>query len=198
MHFSEENHQIVCRHNRVCSWLFRNALCSLHVDGIAHISRVLRIRRNCGCRWHRTGTGAHVCDKSAAFALGALTGGVLVWVIFDAFPSLDHPIWAEAPVILGYRLFPFWVVAIGIGTVVGLGTRRKYKEMISLVTAILGSWGISVGVKMIVSERNVEFSETAFMSVFFGLSLFSIGVQYYLEKRSKKEKGTQGCGSENK
>ena len=122
--------------------------------------------------------------KAAAFILGAATGSVVVYAIFDAFPALDYPIWPDAPIIMNYRLVPFWSVTLSLALIGGIGARRKYKEMMSLITSILGAWGVVLGLRMILNEHEISVSEGVYMAIFCMLAFVGLGSQY-LQKRRK-------------
>ena len=134
--------------------------------------------------------------KAAAFILGATTGGIVMYSIFDAFPSLDYPVWAEAPIILNFRLFQFWTITAIVSLIGGIGARRKYKDMMSLITSTIGAWGAVLGMRMIFNENNISISEPIYMSSFCVLAITGMLVQYCRKKRSdrrkEREEQTQG------
>ena len=124
--------------------------------------------------------------KFAAFILGFATSGIFTFYVFKAIPELDVPIWQNAPVFMGFRLFPYWIVSSILNTVFGAISYRNHKKMAIVITAVLGGYGVTTSFRSLVNGME----EYAHMIIFIITTFLGLTFQYYLYNRGRSIEGT--------
>lgn len=127
--------------------------------------------------------------KAASFALGSVAGGSLTILMFDACgPRCNDAQWSDAPQMFGRQLIPFWLCFAVISTVTGYVCRRKEDVVLSLVTSLIGGWGVCTAIRMMVGVYHGHAPSWAYMLIGFGVAGLCFGAQTMIAKRQKRSK----------
>lgn len=87
---------------------------------------------------------------------------------------------------LGFPLVPFWAsmaAAAGVGAFVA---RRRYREMLTTISAVLGGFALGLSARGIAAGRGVALPEWAFLGVAASGAFGGIGVQVWWDRRKRK------------
>lgn len=115
-----------------------------------------------------------------AYGIGAASVCGVAATLFSACgATCAQPLWQGAPVWLGLPLAQFWG-SMAVSAVVGVAlARSRYKELIALVAATVGSYGIALVVRtMWARGRGEVVGDAAFSAVMLGVIAGGLGVQY--------------------
>lgn len=127
--------------------------------------------------------------RASAVVLGIISGFIIAFSVFFAFPSLDSPSWADGPIIGGFRLFPTWTVATVVGLIFGILCYVKYKEVSIIITSTMGGYAFAFAIAML--SANV--TNLTQMTIFAISTLVGVACQhairYYRKKLKKKREG---------
>ena len=92
--------------------------------------------------------------KVLSTLLGAVASGVVVGAVFAACGDVcNADLWAEAPRLLGMSLVPFWgamLLATSLGAIVA---RKRHREMLATVAALIGGFGVALSVRSLVDAH---------------------------------------------
>lgn len=129
---------------------------------------------------------------SAAFYLvGALVGGLLVAQIMDSFDleGLLSDFAGAGSTMMGKTIVPYWVV-VALGAILGAIVTRWWKRQILVAaTALLGAWGIVLGVKGIAATYSATIPFWVSSIVFFSSAALGAAVQLRMQAHS----GARAC-----
>lgn len=134
--------------------------------------------------------------RASAVVLGIISGFIIAFSVFFAFPSLDSPSWADGPIIAGFRLFPTWTVATLVGLVFGILCYVKYKEVSIIITSTMGGYAFSFAIALLIPTV----TSLTQMIIFASSTIFGVvcqhGIKYY-RKYLKKKRQNKGSDKDN-
>lgn len=126
--------------------------------------------------------------KAVSFILGTVAGASLVLICFDACESCNREPWPNAAMLLGRYLVPFWATLAVVSLAGGYICRRKQTRILALVTALIGGWGVTTAIRMIVKNQRGHVPSWTYLMIGFGVSSIGYGVQNTIINRDKQKR----------
>ena len=124
--------------------------------------------------------------RASAVILGIVSGFVIAFSVFIAFPVLDGPFWPDAPIISGYRLFPSWSVSTLVGLIFGIICFKKYKEVSIIITSTMGAYGFAFSIALFDTSMTDQVQMIIFAFLTVAGVLFQIGLKRYRKKMKER------------
>lgn len=124
-----------------------------------------------------------------SLVLGAAAACGVVGVVFVACgPACDADLWAGAPRFVGLTLVPFWASML-VGAAVGAAAvRRRHREMLATMAAMLGGFGVASAVRSLVAEGGHVPPPWLFAATLGGSAGVGLLTQYAFEYRRQTRK----------
>lgn len=130
--------------------------------------------------------------KTAAFLIGSAAGAAVVYAIFDAVPQLDYPVWGASPIFMELRLFPFWTVCTVVALATGIQVRAKHTQLLTVMIAVLGAWGVTIGVKTALLRHDISLAAGYYVACFVALPVIGVAYQWRTAEQHRGRE-SQSC-----
>lgn len=129
---------------------------------------------------------AVLMTRTLSTLLGAAGACVVVGAAFATCgATCAADLWVGAPRFLGLSLVPFWtamLVAFVLGAVVA---RKRHREVLATIAAVLGGFGVAVSTRTIITEHGLSMPDWAFLLVLGGITVVGLGTQYWCNQHMR-------------
>ena len=121
--------------------------------------------------------------------LGSLGACVAVGAVFAACGDVcNAALWIDAPSFLGWTLVPFWASMLVAAVVGGVVARRRHRELLATVAAILGGFGVTVSLRSILSEQGQEMPGWVVLATVGVSASIGLGTQYWIVQHRRRRR----------